>query len=180
MNNEDLDRLLEQASAVGQPRAGFREQVLRESAAAFVDGRRNRVLWHTAARSVAAVLIAGVSFLLGRCSLPQVEVQPMAIMTPVAAEGEGIAVPSELVAWLDAARLFRQLGMEDRMARAIDHAYRLRPYDKVMAGGETGPVFAAGGGCTEPESKQVGPAGMPGLHRPVENVNRILAQFLGD
>jgi hypothetical protein len=48
-------------------------------------------------------------------------------VTPVAAETQGVAVPNDLVAWLDAARLFHQLGMPDRMGRAVDRASRLLP-----------------------------------------------------
>jgi hypothetical protein len=101
----------------------------------------------------------------------------MAVAAPVAAQGESVAVPSDLVAWLDAARLFRQLGMEDRMARAIDHAHRLRPYDTVTAGDATGPVVAVGGGTVESQRNRVRPARMTGL---VESVNRIMAQSFGD
>jgi hypothetical protein len=63
---------------------------------------------------------------------------------PVAGAAEKVAVPGDLVAWLEAARLFRQLGMEDRMARAVDHAYGLLPYD--AATGSMAVASSDGGG----------------------------------
>jgi hypothetical protein len=89
-------------------------------------------------------------------------------------------VPSDLVAWLEAARLFGQLGMDDRMARAIDHAHKLLPYDTATVGDATGSVVAAGGGAIESPSHQAGPGRMAGPREPVESVNRIMAQSLGD
>jgi hypothetical protein len=62
-----------------------------------------------------------------------------------AAEPDGVNVPSHLVAWLDAARLFGQLGMEDRMGRAVERAGRLLPFDAVTTSSMTGQTLAATG-----------------------------------
>jgi hypothetical protein len=181
MSNVDMDKLLEQVSPGGEPRAIFREQALRDSLAAFARSRRSRTGWRAAALSAAAVVIAAVSFLLGRCSLPQREMETAAVVTPVPHDGQAVAVPSELVAWLEAARFFRQLGMEDRMAYAVDRASGLLPCDTVTAGGETGPVFAAaGGGAVESRRNRVGPVRLTDLYESVEGVNRIMARCLGD
>ncbi len=179
MNQEDLEKLLEQGLSGDPPRKEFREEVLRESLRTLAWGRRTRARWRIVSLSAAAVLIAAVSFLLGRSSLPRAEVQRMTPVRPVASEGQTVAVPSELVTWLDAARLFRQLGMEDRMARAIDHAHKLRPYDTAAPGAATGPVVAAGGGAVESGAHDVGRARGAGLHESVDSVNRIMALSLG-
>jgi hypothetical protein len=122
VKSEDWDKLLEQGLSGEPPRTGFREEVLAESVAAFVRGRRRRVWRRVASLSAAAVLIAGVAFLLGRYSRAPA-------VAPVVAKTPGVTVPDDLVAWLNAAQLFRQLGMPDRVARAVDRANQLLPYD---------------------------------------------------
>jgi hypothetical protein len=202
VKSEDWDKLLERGLSGGPPRPGFREEALANSVAAFVQARRSRTWWRAGSLSAAAVLIAGVSFLLGRHSLPA----PVA--APVAAKTQGVAVPNDLVAWLDAARLFRQLGMPDRMGRAVDHASRLLPADTALAGGATGPVVAANGGpdggfaggptsdaTSRPADQRftiLSALALPATPLPLrppplgprpssgENVSQIMAQALGD
>jgi hypothetical protein len=99
---------------------------------------------------------------------------------PLAADGpDGVNVPSELVAWLEAARLFRQLGMEDRMARAVERAGRLLPVDTFIADGQTLRVFAATGSI-ENQTERVEPMGISGPNPSAESINQILAQCFGD
>ena len=158
MKSEDWDKLLEQGLSGEPPRPGFREEVLSDSVAAFVQARRSRTWWRAGSLSAAAVLIAAVSFLLGRHSLPKPASETVPVMTPVAVETQGVTVPDELVAWLDAARLFRQLGMPDRMGRAVDHASKLLPVGSAatavacgtaVPGREIEKITRAGGGATE-------------------------------
>jgi len=127
--------------------------------AAFGQARQSRTWWRAGSLSVAALLVAGVSFLLGRHSLPKPAPETVPVMTPVAVQTQGVTVPDELVAWLDAARLFRQLGMPDRMGRAVDRASRLLPYDPAtgaVACGTAAPgceierITPGGGGATRP------------------------------
>ena len=176
MNNEDLDNLLERGFAGEPPRQGLREQVLRQSLAAFAQRRHRRAEWRVAVLSAAAVVIAAVSFLLGRCSLPARSTEAM----PVAREGQTVAVPGELVTWLEAARFFKQLGMPERVARAYERASALVPQDTVTAGGAAGSMFAGVGGGTEVLKKPASPMDTPGLHQSVENMNRMMAQSFGD
>ena len=178
MNDAEMEKLLEQGLSGEPPRAKFHEQVLRDSVQMLARGCRTRARWRVASLATAAVMIAGVSFLLGRYSLLATKVEPARVVSPGMAKGEGVAVPNELVAWLDAARLFRQLGMEDRMARAVDHAHRLRPYDTGTIGNATGSVVA-GGGAVESGKKDVGPVRGAGLHESVQSANRIMALSLG-
>jgi hypothetical protein len=180
MNDTEMGKLLEQGLSGDPPRPEFREQVLQDSLATFARRRRHRVIWRTTALSAAAVLIAGVSFLLGRASLARQVPSGAAAPTFVAAEGQTVGVPNELVAWLEAARLFGQLGMEDRMARAVDRASRFLPVGSVAAYGGTEPVFAVGGEASPKERKQGGPHRIPALPPSFESVNRIMAQSLGD
>jgi len=177
MNDQDLDRLLEPNLSGDPPRQVFRARVLLDSTAAL--GRRRRIAgrWRMAGLSAAAVVIAAVSFLLGRCSAPRGETDaPIAAATAVASESGTASVPSELVAWMDAARFFRQLGMEDRMTRAYERANELLPRDATAACGAAERMLAA----VDEGGRQTDDTGTPGLPRPGENGNRIMAQVWGD
>ncbi len=179
MRDIDQDALLGQHLSGDPPRDAFREQTLRDSTAAFIRVQRLRSARRRAGLAAAAVLIAGVAFLGGRLSVPpalpaSVDVAPQADGVP-----DGVTVPSELVAWLEAARLFKQLGMEDRMARAVERAGRLLPVNTAAADGLSRQVFAARGSVKNQE-KRMEPMGMPGPHPSVESVNQILAQSSGD
>lgn len=174
MNNQDIDRLLEESLSGDPPRQVFRAQVLLDSTEAFVHARRSRARWRLVAFNVAAVFIGGVSFLLGHYSAPQ----PAG--NRVAAEAsETVAVPKELVACLSAARLFKQLGMEDRMNRALDLAGRLLPREAIAASSAAGPVFPGGGEVIESQSRYAGPGHKPDQRQSVESRNRVLAGSLG-
>jgi len=95
------------------------------------------------------------------------------------AESDGVTVPSDLVAWLEAARLFRQLGMEDRMARAVERAGRLLPADTFIADGQTLRVFATAG-SNENQRERVELMGISGPHPSAESISQIFAQSFGD
>jgi len=174
MDSRHTDHLLEEGLSGDPPSQGFRAQVLRDSAAVFVQARRSRVRWRPAALSAAAVLIAAVSFLLGRGSAPGPATGPA-----IAGAADTVTVPRELVVWLDAARLFRQLGMEDRMAHAVERAGRLLPVDALMADTAAQRVFAAASSIGNREER-VSPMGMPGPNPSVQSVNQIFAQAFGD
>ncbi len=204
MKSEDWDKLLEQGLSGEPPRAGFREEVLGDSVTAFVRGRRSRAWRRAGSLAAAAVLIAGVSFLLGRHSLPKAAPETAPVVTPVAVETQGVAVPNDLVAWLDAARLFRRLGMPDRMGRAVDHASKLLPYEAATGavacstaapGCEIEKITPEGGGATwtadvtsrtaDPRfpilsALALGTTPLPLRPSSVENVSQIMAQSLGD
>jgi hypothetical protein len=204
VKSEDWDKLLERGLSGGPPRPGFREEVLANSAAAFVRARRSRTRRWAASLSAAAILIAGVSFLLGRHSLPKPAPETAPVVTPVAVETQGITVPDELVAWLDAARLFHQLGMPERMGRAVDRASRLLPADTVATavacgtatpGREIEKITPEGGRATGTSNVMsraadprfpilsalaLGATPLPLRPSSVEDVSQIMAQALGD
>jgi hypothetical protein len=202
VKSEDWDKLLEQGLSGRPPRPGFREEVLGDSVAAFVRGRRNRAWRRAGSLSVAAVLIAAVSFLLGRHSLPEPAGEGAPVVVPIVAEAQGVTVPNDLVAWLDAARLFRQLGMPDRMGRAVEHASKLLPADMATTavacataapGCEIERIAPGGGGATrtsgvpsrtaDPRFTILSALALPATPlRPsaIEHVSQIMAQSLGE
>jgi len=180
MNNEDIDSLLARGFAGTPPRAAFRAAALQTSQAALARVRSRRTRWRIVPLAAAAVLIATLSFLGGRYSMPRSSAGPTPVEPQVVADDGTVAVPNDLVAWLDAARLFRRLGMEERMARAVDRAGRLLPVDAVAAYGGPAPAFTADSEVVRDETNRVSPRGVPIQHQSFENVNRILAQSFGD
>lgn len=178
MKDRDTDTNLKRHLSDDPPREAFKQRVLRDSTAEFVRVRRRRSAWRGAGIAAAAVLIAGIAFLGGRLSMPRT-LPPSKDDAPlVVAEAGGVNVPNELIAWLEAARLFRQLGMEDRMARAVERAGRLLPADTFIADNQTLRVFAAG--SIGNQTERVEPMGILGPHPSAESINQILAQSFGD
>jgi len=128
MNDQDLDKLLEQNLGGDPSNRVFRARALLDSTSALRRAQQSRARWRFAALSAAAVFIAVTSFFLGRCSVPA-SLPALAGETPVAETMGTVPVPGELVDWLQAARFFRQLGMEERVALAYERASKLVPYD---------------------------------------------------
>ncbi len=175
MNGEDADKLLEQNLSGGAPGRELRARVLRASTAAFVRARRRSARGRLVALGTAATLIAAVSFLLGRTSAPR----PAPTVT-IADAGDTVAVPRELVAWVNAARLFKQLGMEDRAGRALDRAGRLMPHDMADADTGTRPLVSGAEATGTSQERPPEEADPPDRRESFARVNRIVAQYSGD
>jgi hypothetical protein len=171
--DKDVDKYLRQHLSGDSPREAFKQQTLRDSMAALVRVRRRRSVRRRVELVAAAVLIAGVAFLSGRLSAPRTLSRSVDVAPRMSAKPDGVTVPSDLVAWLDAARLFRQLGMEERMARAVDHAGKLLPYDAVTMINMTGQALAANGGdeVFENQNKHSILSDILGPHEPVESIS---------
>jgi len=186
MKDRDTDTHLKQHLSGEPPRGAFREKTLRDSTAEFIRTRRRRSAMRRVELAAAVILISCVAFLAGRLSAPPtlpkgVDDTPQAAaasQTP-REQGEGVTVPNDLVAWLEAANLFRQLGMTDRMARAINRAEKLLPAEMAAAGDRSRQVFAAGG-AVENQKENTGPTSIADPKSSTENGNRILAQIFGD
>ena len=141
MKEKDVDKYLMEHLSGSAPREAFKQKVLRDSTAALVRIQRRHSARRRAECAVAAVLIAGIAFIGGRLSVPRELPRSVDVAPRAAAEPDGVNVPSDLVAWLDAARLFKRLGMEERMFCAFEHASELTPYDAVASISTTGHVF---------------------------------------
>ena len=128
--------------------------------------------------AVAAVLTIGVAFVAGRVTAPVRVNRTEIIARRQGGKLDGVTVPDELVAWLEAARLFRHLGMEDRMARAVERAGRLLPEDTFIADDQTVGVFAAH--STESQTQNAEPMDISGPNPSAESISQILAQSFGD
>jgi hypothetical protein len=154
MNDRDVDKLLEQALSGDRAHEVLRQRVLRDSTAALRAGRARRLRWRAPSLSAAAVLVAAASFLAGRVSTPRATHEPAAVVTKTTDDALTVNVPGELVAWLEAARFFKQLGMEQRVALAYERAGRLLPQDVPLAGS------TAGGGNVYAVARSVIPSGV--------------------
>jgi hypothetical protein len=180
MNDAEVDELLEGALAGPGPHEVLRKQMLRELLASLARRRQKRTQWRMGGLAAAAGVIAAVSFLLGRCSAPSRETGAPPVATRAAGADQTVVVPSEVVAWLEAARFFKQLGMEERVAHAYERASALLPQEAAIAGGATGPVFAADSQAMERGRKRAGPVGTSGPRPPIVNMGRIMAQSFGE
>jgi hypothetical protein len=183
MKNKDLDKYLSQHLSGSPPREALKQQALRDSTAALVRVRRRHSARRRAECAVAAVLIAGIAFIGGRLSVPRKLPRNVDVAPRAAAETEtdSINVPSDLVAWLDAARLFKRLGMEERMARAFDHASKLTPYDAVASISTTGHALAfTDDEVFENQNKHSFLTEILYPHESVGSISGIIAQSFGD
>jgi len=138
--------------------------------------------------SAAAVLIAGIAFLGGRLSAPHTlprgvddAPQVTAVSGAPQEQGDDVTVPSDLVAWLEAANLFRQLGMEDRMADAVENAGSLLPSNAVAASGASKQnIPPTDDNVFENQNNHSILAEILRPHESVGTVSGIMAQSFGD
>ncbi len=128
--------------------------------------------------AAAAAVIAAVSFLLGRSSLGPPPFGPVA--EPVAADaGDTVVVSKDLVACVNAARLFKKFGMDDRMNRALDCASRLLPPEVIAADSAAANVLVAGDEASESQAAPADRNHTPGQRRSAPSGRRMLAESLG-
>jgi hypothetical protein len=142
MYDPDIEKLLEQNLAGHRASEAFRERVLRHSAAALGRGHAAPA-WRYAACVAAAVVIAATSFLWGRVSASRNVATNVASSTGLGNPSETVSVPVELVAWLEAARFFKQLDMPERVALAYERAGKLVPHEALEADSGSRAALAA-------------------------------------
>ena len=142
MDDREVDKLLALALSGGGAEEVFRQRVLRDSMGALGADRRVRTQRRVARVAVAAVLLAAVSFLSGRISAPPASREAPVATAPTTDDAQAVSVPGELVAWLQAARFFKQLGMEQRVTLAYERAGALIPADVTVAGDSSGFTYA--------------------------------------
>jgi hypothetical protein len=181
MKDNDVDKYLSEYFSGSAPREAFKQQAFRDSTTALLQVQRRRLAWRRAALAAAAALIAGIAFIGGRLSMPRPLPGSMDIEPRVAVEPDGVTVPSDLVVWLDAARLFKRFGMEERMVRAYEHASELTPYKAVASINTTGRTLVTDGGdeIFKNQNKHSILAEILDPHESVESICGIIAQSFG-
>ena len=181
--DKDVDKYLSRHLSCSAPREALKQQALRDSTVSLVRVRRRQSARRRAECAVAAVLIAGIAFIGGRLSVPRKLPRSVDVAPRAAAEAEtdSVNVPSELVAWLDAARLFKRLGMEERMVRAFEHASELTPYDAVASISTTGQALVfTDDKVFDNQNKHSILTAILSPHESVGSISGIIAQSFGD
>ena len=129
MKNQDIENLIEDALSEGSATDAFKENLLRTSTATLLQGRVLHRRLRTAGFALLIMLVTGAVFLCGRLSVSSEALNKQAFLHEVDEQVEGVMVSRELVVWLDAARFFTQLGMEERATLSYKQASELIPYD---------------------------------------------------
>ncbi len=129
MNNHDINKLIEDALSANGASNVFKEHVLRDSTAAFTRGRALRRQLRVTGLTSVILLATAAAFICGRLSVHKRVTPGQMIAQNVAENNDGIRVSRDLVAWLDAARFFTQLGMNERAALSYKKASELIPRD---------------------------------------------------
>jgi len=129
MSEHDIDKLMEVGLGAEAASDAFRERLLRDSTAAFVRGRAFRKRLRAAGLAAAVLLVAATAFACGRFSAGETTAAEQQLARADHEKDDAMTVPVELVAWLDAARFFSQLGMDKRATRAYEQASELIPHD---------------------------------------------------
>lgn len=129
MNSQDINNLIENALSADSAGGAFKKQLLRDSTEVFSQGRALHRRLRTAGFTSLVLLITGAAFFCGRLSVPGELVDRQIVPQSVDAPDDSVRVSKDLVAWLDAARFFTQLGMDERAALSYRQASELIPYD---------------------------------------------------
>lgn len=123
----DFDKLITEGPPQGPADMTFRARLKQQSGHALVKGRQRRLWYRRSGLTCLVLLVAVSAFWSGR-----VTTRPMQAGRPtgLAQHNQGdntVLVTRDLVTWLEAARFFRQLGMDERASKAFQLASKLAP-----------------------------------------------------
>ncbi len=127
MSDLEFDKLIAEGLIQSQAETAFRRRLKQQSGQALTKGHKRR-LWYRRTGLMCVVLLVAISaFWSGRITTkPQSLMGSTAIINARRNHGT-VLVARELVTWLDAARFFQQLGMEERADKAFQLASTLAP-----------------------------------------------------
>lgn len=132
MNENDINDLLNSALGGNTARKDFKERLLQNSTAAFTRGRT----FHNRFKMIALILlitaITTAAFFTGRFSAIDKTSNQQQIAWQTNPDDNNISVSRDLVAWLDAAKFFTQLGMSERAEFSYKQASQLIPVDTMQ------------------------------------------------
>ena len=146
MNNQDINKLIEDALSANSASGIFKEQVLHDSTTALIRGRVLRMQFRAAGLMLAILMATAAAFVCGRLSVSDRITDRQEAVQTVGDKDDGVRVSRDMVAWLDAARFFTQLGMNERAAFSYKKASELIPRnmpDSQNAGLGPQSVFAS-------------------------------------
>lgn len=129
MSNHDVNKLIEDALNASPSSDAFKSQLLHDTTAVFVRDRTFKRRLRMTGLVVAILLVTTAAFFSGRLSVSErITNQQVAVRT-AGEDKESVRVSKDMVVWLDAARFFTQLGMDERAALSYKQASELIPYD---------------------------------------------------
>ncbi len=149
MNNHDVNKLIEDALSASPSRDTFKNQLLQDSTAVFVRDRAFKRRLRMTGLILMILLVTTTAFISGRLSVSERIANQQVTVQSINEDNEGVRVSKDLVAWLDAARFFTRLGMDERAALSYKQASDLIPYDmppiNQQAGLETQSLYSSVG-----------------------------------
>ncbi len=129
MSNQDVNKLIEDAFNASPSNDAFKSQLLQDSTAVFIRDRTFKHRMRMTGLIVAILLVTTAAFFSGRISVTErITNQQVAVRT-ADEDKDSVRVSKDMVVWLNAARFFAQLGMEERAALSYKQASDLIPYD---------------------------------------------------
>ena len=131
MSSHDVNKLIEEAFGTDAASDVFKENLLQNSTTAFVRSRVLQSRIRMTGFTLIILLITAATFVFGRFSVSSRVTNRQVAGQAINEKDEGIMVSKDLVAWLDAARFFTRLGMEERAALSYKQASDLVPYDTL-------------------------------------------------
>lgn len=138
MSNDDMNKLIEEALSACPASDSFKEHLLQDSTTTFTRSRTLQRRLRMTGFTIVILLFAATAFFCGRLSIfSQMTNRQVAVRT-VREDNDGIRVSKDLVAWLDAARFFTRLGMNERAALSYKQASDLVPYDALFESQQAG------------------------------------------
>lgn len=129
MNENDINDLMNNAHGGNIARHDFKEQLLQNSTTAFTRNRLFRKRLKVTGLILLIAIITTSAFITGRLSVNKETSHQRQIVQQSNPDDNNISVPKDLVAWLDAAKFFNQLGMPERAEFSYKQASQLIPID---------------------------------------------------
>ena len=127
MNENDINDLLSSSLGGNSARKDFKEQLLQNSTAAFTRGRIFHQRLRTTGLISLIIIFTTAAYLSGRFSVSRKTNERQIIVQHT--NNDSISVSRDLIAWLDAAKFFTQLGMDQRAEFSYKQASQLIPVE---------------------------------------------------
>lgn len=138
MSNHDVNKLIEDALNASPSSDAFKSQLLHDTTAVFVRDRTFKRRMRMMGLIVAILFVSTTAFFSGRLSVSErITNQQIAVQT-ADEDKESVRVSKDMVVWLDAARFFTQLGMNERAALSYKQASDLIPYETPLVDQQAG------------------------------------------
>ena len=129
ISNHDVNNLIENALNASPSSGAFKSQLLQDSTAVFVRDRALKRRLRMTGLILVILLFTTAAFISGRLSVSESMTSQQVAVQTVDENNESVRVSKDMVVWLDAARFFTRLGMDERAALSYKQASDLIPYD---------------------------------------------------